>query len=101
MVKKFEVGKVYYANTSRWAMVNGKEKIVSVKDYFLCTKRNDATGYVSFTAYYKGVLTSKYTRKIEMEYDRGKPTEEFTKIGYGGSGAWRNWYFIRASQKRD
>ena len=100
MVKKFEVGKVYYAYTSRWAMVNGKEKVISIKEYYLCVKRNDATGYVSFKRFYKdnSLSSSQVSRKVDFRYDLGKPVEELVRIGNGGYG---DRHLIFASQKRD
>lgn len=96
---KFEVGKAYFSFDTRYA--SDRETLVKVKKYWLCVKRNDDTGYVSFRRIYKGgsVSSSQESRKVEYEWSNGKKLFEFVKIGSGGSGSWRNWDLIRANQK--
>lgn len=94
---KFEVGKRYYSWEVRYAS-NGTD-LIDKKMYWLCVKRNESTGYVSFRRYFKGKLMStQYPRKVEYEWDFGKKVCEKVKIGYGGSGGWRNWFHLRADQ---
>lgn len=96
---KFEVGKAYFSFDTMYA--SDKKTLVKVKKYWLCVKRNDATGYVSFRRISKSgtVFSSQDSRKIEYEWSNGKKSCEFVKIGSGGSGSWRNWDLIRANQK--
>ena len=96
---KFEVGKAYFSFDTRYA--SDGETLVTVKKYWLCVKRNDSTGYVSFRRIYKSgnVSSSQESRKVEYEWNNGKKLYEIVKIGSGGSGSWRNWDLITASQK--
>ena len=92
-IPKFEVGKVYYAT---WG---------DKKRYYLCVKRNERTQYVSFNPILGGrrMGNSDARRiKIGFKWDKsgGKYSEEIS-IGFGGDGAWRNHYVIRADQKAD
>lgn len=95
---KFEVGKEYFSWETRYS--KGGNNLVWNKIIWLCVKRNDSTGYVSFRKYFQGrLMGTQYSRKVEYEWDNGKKTCEMIKIGYGGNGSWRNWYVIRANQK--
>lgn len=99
MVLRFEVGRTYYSVDSVW----GKDgKVVKKKRYWLCVKRNDRTRYVSFQAIVDGVpISSVESRKSEVydprRYGFEGETCERVSIGYGGSGSWRNYHIINAS----
>ncbi len=96
---KFEVGNAYFSFDTKYA--SDRETLIKVKKYWLCVKRNDATGYVSFRRVYKNgtVSSSQESRKVDYEWNNGKKLCEIVKIGSGGSGSWRNWDLIRADQK--
>ena len=100
MVVKFKVGKIYWCNVTRYA--SDRETLKQVKIRFLCVKRNDATGYVSFQQMYKGRGLGKIeSRKVSINVPFGftaKEKFEEVSIGYGGSGAWRNWYILTADK---
>ena len=95
---KFEVGKEYYSWGAKYT--KGGNALVREKTIWLCVKRNDSTGYVSFRKYFQGrLMDTQYSRKVEYKWDYGKKTCEMIMIGYGGSGSWRNWYVLCANQK--
>lgn len=105
MVIKFQVGKIYWSKEFRYKMVDGKEKVVKVKQYWLCVKRNDRTGYVSFQMILNGTLMGRVeSRKIKTAMPnamfKGTACEE-TYIGYGGSGTWRNWHYLNAANVKE
>lgn len=96
MVVRFEVGKIYLAPTTRYAKDGKTLKHVDIE--WLCVKRNDATGYVSFTRYDKfGGIGKVESRKVKINTWKSKTPFEEVMIGYGGSGAWRNWYYLSAN----
>ena len=96
---KFEVGKAYFSVDTMYA--SDRETLVKVKKYWLCVKRNDSTGYVSFRKIYKNgtVSSSQESRKVDYEWSNGKKVCESVKIGSGGRDSWRNWDLLRANQK--
>lgn len=98
MVVRFEVGKIYFTRDS---VYDKSGKVVYKKRYWLCVKRNDDTHYVSFRRIVDGVvINTTDSRKVEVfnpaRYGFGGPTCERVTIGYGGSGAWRNYHVIYA-----
>lgn len=102
MVKKFEVGKMYYTDDARYIGKGSNQKLGYVRKYWLCVKRNDSTGYVSFKKYLgDNVWSDSYSRKVSYVYEYGKAITEVVKIGYGGDGMWRNWYSLDARNKKD
>lgn len=108
MIIKFEVGKVYWSREFRYARDGNTLK--ETRDYWLCVKRNDRTGYVSFSRYYKAgglssIVESRKARSYHpYEYQKAGKRDvlvEEISIGYGGSGAWRNHHVIRADQTKE
>lgn len=100
-VVRFIPGKVYYCTTTRYA--SDRETLKQVKIYWLCVKRNDSTGYVSFSRIFKGEISkSRDSRKVDIGSDwETNEKYEKVKIGYGGEGAWRNWFRISATNVKE
>lgn len=104
MVKKFEVGKVYWANMSKYATNNGINRYLGEqsKAYFICVKRNDITGRASFKKVFRNgsFSSSQDSRKIETIYGYDKSGSEMIRIGRSNSNK-KDWYYIYACNKRD
>ena len=98
---KFEVGKIYWCNDTRYGSDGNTLKQVKIR--FLCVKRNDSTGYVSFQRIYKDrsmgkVEARKVSTRVPFGFTSKEKVEEIM-IGWGGSGAWRNWYCLTADKR--